>query len=86
VLGQSHALRQACRGPEDQYWRSRMLALLKLEAPGPDAKAALGRSFNAGFAAARGAYPTCTTRASAEAARLAGRGQALAQALARRAP
>ena len=33
VLGESHALRAACRGAEDQVWRERMSRLLEVEAP-----------------------------------------------------
>ena len=35
VLGQSHALRQACLGAQDQFWRGRMLRMVDAEAPDP---------------------------------------------------
>lgn len=82
VLGQSHAVRQTCRGPRDNYWRSRMAALLKMESAEAALRARLSRAFNAGFMADRAAFPSCTVRARAEAAQLARRGAGLAAALA----
>ena len=35
VLGESHALRQACEGGEDQFWRSRMNRLVETEQAEP---------------------------------------------------
>ncbi len=82
VLGESHALRQACRSREDMYWRDRMERLLDAEGASDAEAARLTRAFNAGFAAARTAFPGCDVRARAAAAETAGRGRALAQALA----
>ena len=82
VLGQSHALRQACAGADDQYWRGRMLELLQAEAPDDAQKARLSQSFNAGFAAGQAGFPSCTAAARAEGQRIAARGAALASRLA----
>jgi uncharacterized protein (TIGR02301 family) len=86
VLGESHALRQACRGPLDQYWRDRMVALLRTEPLDAAFRARISRAFNAGFQAGRTAHPACTGAARADAAEVAARGEALARALAWPAP
>ncbi|MCK5908838.1 MAG: TIGR02301 family protein [Caulobacter sp.] len=78
ALGESHALRQACEGEGDQFWRARMMRLVQVERPGPTLETQLRERFNAGFVALRGQYPACdeaTHKAEAQAAR---RGQALA--------
>lgn len=82
ALGESHALRQACEGEGDTYWRARMMRLTQVARPGPGLEAQLRERFNAGFLALRGQYPACddaSRRAEAQAAR---RGQALALKLA----
>ncbi len=81
VLGESHALRQACAGAEDQYWRERMQRLLDVEAPDDAFKARLARTFNTGYAAGQTGFPGCTPAARAEAAAAAQRGKALADRL-----
>ena len=81
ALGESHALRQACHGEADQFWRSRMEGLVKTEAAEQNFTARVHRSFNAGFAAAQAAFPACDDKARAEAARVAARGKRLAAAL-----
>ena len=81
VLGQSHALRQTCQGDADQYWRSRMLRLLDLEAPDQQLKSRLIQSFTTGFDGARASFPSCTAAARAQAVREATRGRALAENL-----
>ena len=82
VLGQSHALRQACVDRDDQFWRDRMGRMLDVEAPDQALKRSLQGAFNTGFAAARLSYPRCGSGARAELARLAGRGKDLAGRLA----
>lgn len=82
LLGQSHALRQVCQGPDDQFWRSRMQQLIDVEASDQALKQRLAVSFNAGYGAEQALYPDCTPAARQEAQRLARRGQSLAQALA----
>ena len=71
VLGESHALRQACEGGEDQFWRSRMNRLVDTEQAEPALEREMKDSFNAGFADARRLYPACgdgTRRAQGAAA------------------
>ena len=83
VLGQSHALRQVCMGPEDQFWRERMSKLVQTEAPDPQFDTRLRESFNSGFTAAQTQYPSCGPDSRAAETRAAARGRALAGALAR---
>jgi uncharacterized protein (TIGR02301 family) len=82
VLGESHALRQACRGPNDQYWRNRMNQLIDVEASDQGLQARLANSFNTGYGAGRARFPSCSPALKAEQAQLGERGQALAQQLA----
>jgi uncharacterized protein (TIGR02301 family) len=82
VLGQSHALRQLCLGPDDQYWRQRMLKMIELEAPHPAARKPLAEHFNDGFTAGKGQYPRCSAQSRAAERSTAARGQALARLLA----
>lgn len=86
VLGRSHALRQVCDGRANQYWRTRMQALIAAEAPDPAFDRQLEQSFNAGFAAAQAAFPRCTADARREQTRAAERGHDLAQDLSQPAP
>lgn len=81
VLGQSHALRQACAGQRDQYWRARMEKLVSTEQPDPAFSRRLAEAFNTGFAAARTAYPRCGPGSRRAEAAAAARGEALATGL-----
>ena len=83
VLGQSHALRQACMGPDDQYWRERMARLVQTESPDSAFDVRLRDSFNSGFSSGQAQFPSCSPESRAEEAREAGRGRALASSLAR---
>ena len=69
VMGQSHALRQACDGPTDQVWRGWMMRLLQTEAQDDAFDRRMRESFN-----------TCSRASRAEAARTARRGGDLARA------
>ncbi|ADG08839.1 TIGR02301 family protein [Caulobacter segnis] len=78
ALGESHALRQACEGEGDQYWRARMMRLVQVERPGPTLETQLRERFNAGFVALRGQYPACDEASRKAEAQAARHGQALA--------
>lgn len=60
VLGESHALRQACAGAEDQYWRTRMMNLVSNEKPDAALDGRLKESFNTGFASRQTEFHACT--------------------------
>ena len=81
VLGESHALRQICEGPMDQYWRERMRQLVRTEAPDQGFERRLNTAFNTGFIAGQSAYPGCGRASRREEARLAARGRVLAASL-----
>lgn len=83
VLGQSHALRQACMGPLDQYWRERMARLVRTESPDNAFDVRLRDSFNAGFSTSQSEFPVCGPQSRAEEIKAAARGKALAEVLAR---
>lgn len=78
VLGESHALRQACLGAEDQFWRTRMIRMVDTEQPDAALDRRLKEAFNTGYASRQSEFPECTgaTR-RAEIATLT-KGQALA--------
>jgi len=59
VLGEAHALRQVCQGPDDQFWRNRMIRLVDTEAPDATFEHRLREAFNTGFSTRRGQYPSC---------------------------
>ena len=60
VLGESHALRQACEGAYDQYWRDRMMGVTDTEAPDAALDRRLKEAFNSGFASRRAEFPECS--------------------------
>jgi uncharacterized protein (TIGR02301 family) len=82
VLGESHALRQVCAGADDQYWRTRMTELVRMEQPDADFDRQLKESFNTGFTARRGGFPSCTAKARRQAAADAAHGRELSATLA----
>lgn len=83
ILGESHAIRQACEGPQDQYWRKRMQQLLAVEAADQSLKTRISVAFNAGYGSGKALYPSCTDAARAEARRIARTAQGLSEALAK---
>jgi len=86
VLGQSHALRQACAGQTDQFWRARMTALVATEAPDAAFDRQLKAAFNTGYATTQVAFPRCSPRVRLQEAAAAARGRALAESLTVEAP
>lgn len=83
TLGESHALRQLCEGPSDQYWRARMVRLAEVEKADQAFDAQLRDRFNTGFAARQGEFPTCDEASRRAEQTSARHGQALAAKLAR---
>lgn len=81
VLGEAHALRAACRGAEDQAWRSRMTALIEVEKPDEAFRRLLVERFNAGYAARQAEAADCKPGVPAQERAAAARGRALAQRL-----
>jgi uncharacterized protein (TIGR02301 family) len=82
VLGESHALRQACEGADDQYWRSRMSRLVEAEQAEPELETKMRDSFNAGFAEARRLYQGCDDSVRRAQGLMAARGRELSTTLA----
>jgi uncharacterized protein (TIGR02301 family) len=83
VLGEAHALRQACQGQDDQFWRLRMIRLVDTEQPDAALDRRLKESFNAGFASRQSEYPACTPASRRAQAQVAIHGQQLAAGLAK---
>jgi uncharacterized protein (TIGR02301 family) len=86
VLGEAHALRLVCVGPDAQTWRTRMSRLLDLEAGDEATRRRLVDRFNAGFMSRQAEHPACTPATAAAERATAARGRALAQRLAGPAP
>ncbi len=81
ALGESHALRQVCVGPADQYWRDRMLRLTQVEDSEAAFDAVIRERFNTGYAAGQAQAQDCNAASRRAEAAAAARGQALAQKL-----
>ncbi|UTP39038.1 TIGR02301 family protein [Phenylobacterium sp. LH3H17] len=83
VLGESHALRQACSGTGDQYWRNRMIRLVEAEQPDAGLDRQIKEGFNAGFVARRSEFSRCGPGVKRAQAVVAGHGRDLSARLAR---
>ena len=83
VLGESHALRQACSGPTDQHWRMRMIAMVDAEQPEAALDRRLRESFNTGFANRQSEFRGCGPGAKRAEVQAMARGRDLAGRLAR---
>jgi uncharacterized protein (TIGR02301 family) len=83
AIGESHALRQVCKGGDDQYWRSRMVRLTEVEKADQAFDAQLRERFNTGFAARQGQFPQCDDASREAEQQTARKGQALAAKLSR---
>ncbi len=82
VLGEVHALRAVCQGPEDQAWRSRMNRMMEVEQPDSAFRRRLIGNFNTGFATRQAETPNCRPDTPAQERAAAGLRRALAQRLA----
>jgi uncharacterized protein (TIGR02301 family) len=84
ALGEVHALRAVCQGPQDQSWRARMTRMIEVEQPDEAFRRRLIDGFNAGFVTRQAGTPVCGADTPAQERALAARGRALAQRLAGR--
>lgn len=82
VLGEVHALRAVCQGPEDQAWRSRMSRMMEVEQPDAAFRRRPIDNFNTGFATRQAETPVCRPDTPGQERAAAVRGRALAQRLA----
>lgn len=78
ALGESHALRQACEGEGDQFWRDRMVRLTDTEAADAAFDGRLKQQFNSGFATRQTEFPSCSPASKRAEQAVARKGQALA--------
>ncbi|WP_309646621.1 TIGR02301 family protein [Phenylobacterium sp.] len=83
VLGESHALRQACSGGGDQHWRNRMIRMVDAEQPDAVLDRQIKEGFNAGFIARRSEFPRCAPGVRRAQAAVAAHGRDLSTRLAR---
>ena len=81
VLGEAHALRAACRGPEDQTWRARMTGLIETEQPEESFRRLLVERFNAGYVSRQAEAQSCLPGVPGQERAAADRGRALARRL-----
>jgi len=82
VIGEAHALRQACSGPNDQYWRTRMIRMVDEEQAEAGFDRRLREAFNTGFASRQGENPGCSSATRRAEVQVLGRGRDLAGRLA----
>lgn len=81
ALGESHALRQACAGEGDQYWRDKMVQVTDTEAADAAFNSRLTQAFNSGFATRQAEFPSCTPASKRAELVVARKGQSLASQL-----
>ncbi len=81
TLGESHALRQACKGAEDQYWRERMKTMMAAEQPDPAFQDRLEAAFNSGFDMRQRQFTSCSADSRKAETQVSARGQSLARRL-----
>jgi uncharacterized protein (TIGR02301 family) len=86
VLGEAHALRQACSGAADQTWRARMNRMMELEKPEEGLNRRMVDAFNAGFMTRQAEHPACDGSVVEAERTTARRGQALSAKLAESTP
>ena len=82
VIGEAHALRQICKGPDDQFWRSRMMSMLEAEDADFAFSERLRNAFNTGFVSRKTEHLSCTPGTREAEAAVSARGQDLARRLA----
>lgn len=82
VIGEAHALRQICNGPEDQFWRSRMMSMLATEDADFAFAERLRNAFNTGFVSRKAEHLSCSADTREAEAVIGAKGQALARRLA----
>ncbi len=82
TLGSMHYLTMVCDGRQSQYWRQRMVELLKLENPDPWLMDRLTAAFNYGYRTQRAYYPVCNPQVEAQKERKSRQGHFLSSALA----
>ena len=81
ALGESHALRQACAGDGDQYWRDRMMQVTETEASDATFNGRLTQAFNSGFATRQTEFPSCSPASKRAELMVARKGQSLSTQL-----
>lgn len=85
ILGGAHAIRAACNGRDDQYWRERMSGLLELEAPEPSPlRRSMVDAFNRTFSFESERRLVCDSSARDGEAAYAAQGRMLADRMATR--
>lgn len=84
LLGRAHAIRVACNGRSDQFWRLYMQEMLDLEAPDQGSlRQSMARAFNDSFTTEANVRKWCDDAAVAAEAQYAAQGRAIAERLAR---
>ncbi len=82
VLGKAHAMRVACNGNSDQYWRRYMVSLLDLESPhNGGLRSSMINSFNSGFSIASADHEVCSNLSIADEKKYAEEGRRLSNEL-----
>jgi len=82
VIGEAHALRQICNGPDDQFWRSRMMSMLATEDADFAFAERMRNAFNTGFASRKAEHLSCNASTRDAEAAVSAKGQDLSRRLA----
>ncbi|MEM7663783.1 MAG: TIGR02301 family protein [Pseudomonadota bacterium] len=83
IMGSAHALRVACNGVDDQFWRSYMQQLLGLEAPSRSSlRSNMVDAFNRGYQSEQRRTRGCNAQTAATEAQYAERGRDISERLA----
>ena len=81
ALGESHALRQACAGDGDQYWRGRLMEVAEAEGAGAAFSGRPTQALTSGLPTRQTEFPSCTPASKRAELVVARKGQSLARQL-----
>lgn len=82
LLGNLHYVRVLCDPAEGEFWRDRMMELIRLEKPSIGQRNRMIEQFNAGYEDAASRYGQCTREARTYASTVAREGEAISDELA----
>jgi uncharacterized protein (TIGR02301 family) len=82
ILGSLQYVRALCQTSDGEFWRERMMEMIRLEKPSAEEIKELKLQFNAGYASAEQRFQACTDEAQKFASSTARQGEDIAQGLA----
>jgi uncharacterized protein (TIGR02301 family) len=82
ILGALHYVRKLCAPSDGDFWRDRMMEMIRLEKPSVAEREQLIQQFNVGYDDATSRFPTCTADARSFASDTAKQGEKVALGIA----